>query len=242
MRASLPAGSFSPFDFEKEFQTRHGVRPEDVDKSWHISYSSRESMMSTISSTQETGPLRTEIPPSTTSSRDTEVIRTPSVARDQEYAKKKTYAGNTVTLDTRLLQDILSGSWARQQLYGSTPSWYCDSFYNIVQPWERWPEEYEVSIGQQPTSTLGNHPRLPLIGPPSDISSVDRPPSTVGPSVSVCETTTPRRKVNFSVSHYAEGLSKESPKRMLKQTICQPHRSETPYNLMEEDRHMTQHL
>ena len=26
MRASLPAGSFSPFDFEKEFQTRHGVR------------------------------------------------------------------------------------------------------------------------------------------------------------------------------------------------------------------------
>ena len=34
MRAGLLAGSFSPFDFEREFQTRHGVKPEDVDKSW----------------------------------------------------------------------------------------------------------------------------------------------------------------------------------------------------------------
>ena len=33
MRANLPIGSFSPFDFEREFQTRHGVRPEDADKS-----------------------------------------------------------------------------------------------------------------------------------------------------------------------------------------------------------------
>ena len=35
MRAGLPAGSFSPFDFNKEFQNRHEVRPEDADKSWH---------------------------------------------------------------------------------------------------------------------------------------------------------------------------------------------------------------
>ena len=34
MRAGLLAGSFSPFDFEREFQTRHGVKPEDADKSW----------------------------------------------------------------------------------------------------------------------------------------------------------------------------------------------------------------
>ena len=34
MRAGLPAGSFSPFDFEREFQTRHGVKPEDADKFW----------------------------------------------------------------------------------------------------------------------------------------------------------------------------------------------------------------
>ena len=34
MKASLLAGSFSPFDFEKEFQMRHGVSPEDADKPW----------------------------------------------------------------------------------------------------------------------------------------------------------------------------------------------------------------
>ena len=32
MKAGLPAGSFSPFDFEKEFQMRHGMNPEDADK------------------------------------------------------------------------------------------------------------------------------------------------------------------------------------------------------------------
>ena len=32
MKAGLPAGSFSPFDFEKEFQMRHGMSPEDADK------------------------------------------------------------------------------------------------------------------------------------------------------------------------------------------------------------------
>ena len=33
MRAGLPARSFSPFDFNKEFQARHRMRPEDADKS-----------------------------------------------------------------------------------------------------------------------------------------------------------------------------------------------------------------
>ena len=32
MKAGLPVGSFSPFNFEKEFQMRHGVSPEDADK------------------------------------------------------------------------------------------------------------------------------------------------------------------------------------------------------------------
>ena len=32
MKAGLLAGSFSPFDFKKEFQMRHGVSPEDADK------------------------------------------------------------------------------------------------------------------------------------------------------------------------------------------------------------------
>ena len=43
MRAGLLVGSFSPFDFDKEFQTRHGVRPEDTDKPYHSHHSSRES-------------------------------------------------------------------------------------------------------------------------------------------------------------------------------------------------------
>ena len=34
MKAGLPAGSFSPFNFEKEFQMRHGMSPEDADKPW----------------------------------------------------------------------------------------------------------------------------------------------------------------------------------------------------------------
>ena len=39
MKAGLLAGSFSPFDFE-EFQMRHGMSPEDADKSWHEHYQS----------------------------------------------------------------------------------------------------------------------------------------------------------------------------------------------------------
>ena len=38
MKAGVPAGSFSPFDFEKEFQMRHGMNLEDADKSWHEHY------------------------------------------------------------------------------------------------------------------------------------------------------------------------------------------------------------
>ena len=38
MKAGLPAGSFSPFDFEKEFQMRHGVSPEDADKPWQSNH------------------------------------------------------------------------------------------------------------------------------------------------------------------------------------------------------------
>ena len=34
MRAGLLAGSFSPFDFDGEFQSRHGVRPEDANRPW----------------------------------------------------------------------------------------------------------------------------------------------------------------------------------------------------------------
>ena len=40
MKAGLLAGSFSPFDFKKEFQMRHGMSPEDADKPWHEHYQS----------------------------------------------------------------------------------------------------------------------------------------------------------------------------------------------------------
>ena len=45
MKAGLPAGSFSPFDFKKEFQMRHGMNPEDSDKSWHEYHQSQEVSM-----------------------------------------------------------------------------------------------------------------------------------------------------------------------------------------------------
>ena len=50
MRAGLPMGSFSPFDFDKEFQARHGVRPEDADKPYHGHHSSRESSIIAVPS------------------------------------------------------------------------------------------------------------------------------------------------------------------------------------------------
>ena len=110
MRAGLPAGSFSPFDFEREFQTRHGVKPEDVDKSWQSHYTSRESSMITVSPDQEVGQPQTEASSPTSPTRGMEIIQTPGVTRDQDPTEKKAYTENIVTLDARLLQDI-TGRW-----------------------------------------------------------------------------------------------------------------------------------
>ena len=136
MRAGLLAGSFSPFDFEREFRTRHGVKPEDVDKSWRSHYTPRESSILTVSPDQEVGPQQTKTPSPTSPTRGMEIIRTPGVTRDQDSAEKKAYAENIVTLDARLLQDIISGRWTRQQLYGPTSNWYPDNFHGITIPWE----------------------------------------------------------------------------------------------------------
>ena len=117
-----------------------------------------------------------------------EIIRTPGVAREQEYAERGTYAKNILTFDTRLLQDIISGGWTRQQLYGSTPSWYRDSFYNITQPWDNKPGGYETPFGNQRPALMYNYQPRPLpMGPPSEISSTAEPPSMFGPSVSLVE-------------------------------------------------------
>ena len=53
-----------------------------------------------------------------------EILRTPGLTRDQEYAERGTYTKNILALDTRLLQDIISGRWTRQQLYGPISNWY----------------------------------------------------------------------------------------------------------------------
>ena len=136
MRAGLPTGSFSPFDFEREFWMRHGVEPEDADKSWRSHYTLRESFILTVSSDQETGPQQTTAPSPTSPTRKMEIIRTPGVVRDQDSAEKSAYAENLVTLDARLLQDILSGRWTRQQLSEPTSNWYPDNFCGITIPWE----------------------------------------------------------------------------------------------------------
>ena len=204
MRAGLPTGSFSPFDFDKEFQTRHGVRPEDADKPYHSHHSSRESSIAAVPSGQETKPQLAEVSSPTSPTRGLGIIRTPGVAREQEYAERGTYAENILTFDTRLLQDIISGRWTRQQLYGSTPSWYRDSFYNITQPWDNRPGGYETPFGnQRPALTYDYQPQPFPMGPPSDVSSTTEPPSMVGPSVSIVEHPSHKKKVDFSVSHYA---------------------------------------
>ena len=130
MKAGLLAGSFSPFDFEKEFQMRHGMNPEDADKPWH------EVSMRSRTPDEEIRSMSTEVSNLASPTGDIETLRTPGVARDQEYMERGMYAESILAFDARLLQDIISGRWSQQQMYGSTPSWYRDSFYDTTQLWE----------------------------------------------------------------------------------------------------------
>ena len=136
------------------------------------------------------------------------MIHTPGIAREEEYAERGPYTKNVLALDARLLQDIISERWSRQQLYRTTPSWYRDGFYNITQTWDDRLRGYEVPTGLASVHGHQSHP-LPL-GPPSDVSSREEPPSTVGPSASMIEPTPNRRRADFSVSHYdREAVSEE---------------------------------
>ena len=112
------------------------MSPEDADKPWHEHYQSRE--MSTRSRTpdEEIGSVSTEVSHSASPTGDIETLRTPGVARNQESTERGMYVENILAFDARLLQDKISGRWSQQQMYGSTPSWYRDSFYDITQPWE----------------------------------------------------------------------------------------------------------
>ena len=211
MKAGLPAGSFSPFDFKKEFQMRHGMNPEDADKPWCEHYQSQEGSMRSQIPDEEIRSVSTEVSHLASPTGDIETLRTPGVARDQEYTERGMYAENILAFDARLLQDIISGRWSRQQMYGSTPSWYRDSFYDTTQPWEGQYGGYHTPFESSrllPTHT--SRPRLLPLGPASDVTSTAGPPSTVGPSASETGTTIPAKKVDFSITHDAGETSSTS--------------------------------
>ena len=86
-------------------------------------------------------------------------------------------------------------------MYGSTPSWYQDSFYDITPPWGGQYGGYHTSFRSSrlpPTRT--SQPRLLPLGPVLDVTSTAGPPSTVGPSASEIGTTIPAKKVDFSIT------------------------------------------
>ena len=109
MKAGLLAGSFSPFDFEKEFQMRHGMSPEDADKPWHRHHQSREVSTRSRTPDEEIGSVSTEVSHSASPTGDIETLRTPGVARNQESTERGMYAENILAFDASLLQDIISG-------------------------------------------------------------------------------------------------------------------------------------
>ena len=106
MKAGLPAGSFSPFNFEKEFQMRHGMSSEDADKPWRRHHQSQEVSMRSQTPDEEIGSVSTEVSHSASPTGD---LRTPGVARNQESTERGMYAKNILAFDARLLQDIISG-------------------------------------------------------------------------------------------------------------------------------------
>ena len=202
MKAGLLAGSFSPFDFEKEFQMRHGMNPEDADKLWHEHYQPREVSTRSRTPDEEIRSVSTEDSRSASLTGDLETLRTLGVARNQEFTERGMYAENILAFDARLLQDIISGRWSRQQMYGSTPGWYQDSFYEISPPWEGQYGGYHTPFGNSRLlSTCTSRPRILPLGPASDVTSMAGPPSTVRPSASEIGTTIPAKKVDFSITH-----------------------------------------
>ena len=87
MKAGLPAGSFSPFNFEKEFQMRHGVSPEDANKPRQSYHKFWASSARSRTSDLEIESVNTKVSPSTSPTRDIETLGTPGVTRDQEYVE-----------------------------------------------------------------------------------------------------------------------------------------------------------
>ena len=109
MKASLPAGSFSPFDFKKEFHMRHGMNPEDADKPWREHYQPQGIIMRTQIPDEGRRSVGTEVSRTASLTEDIETLRTPGVARDLDVTERGMYAENILAFDARLLQDIISG-------------------------------------------------------------------------------------------------------------------------------------
>ena len=190
---------------------RHGMNPEDVDKPWHDRYQPQEITMRSQIPDEEIRSVSTEVSCSASLTGDIEALRTPGVARNQDFTERGMYAENILAFDARLLQDIISGGWSRQQMYGSTPGWCQDSFYDITPPWAGQYEEYHAPFGNSrllPTYT--SQPRLLLLGPVLDVTSTAGPPSTVGPSTSENGVTTPAKKADFSITCDTEETSSTS--------------------------------
>ena len=96
-------------------------------------------------------------------------------------------------------------------MYGSTPIWYQDSFYDIMPPWVGQYRESHAPFKNSRSlpAYTSRHRYLPL-GPLSDITSTAGPPSTVGPSASESGVTTTVKKVDFSMIHDIEETSSTS--------------------------------
>ena len=96
-------------------------------------------------------------------------------------------------------------------MYGSTPGWYQDSFYEITPPWEgRYGQYHGPFRNSRLLPTHTSRPRLLLLGPASDVTSTVGPPSTVTPSASENGATTPAKKADFSITCDAEETSSTS--------------------------------
>ena len=211
MKASLPAGSFSPFNFEKEFHMRHGMNPEDADKPWHEYYQPQGMLRKARISGKERRFVDNENSLAVSLTEDLETLRTPGVVRNLDYTERGLYAENILAFDAQLLQDIISGQWSRQQMYGSTPRWYQDSFYDITPLWMgQYRESHAPFENTRSLPTYSSRHRYLLLGPPSDITSTAGPPSTVGPSASESRATTTAKKVDFSMVHDIEETSSAS--------------------------------
>ena len=86
-------------------------------------------------------------------------------------------------------------------MYGSTPSWYRDSFYDTTQPWEGQYGRYHKPFKSSRLLTnRTSRPRILPLEPVSDVTSTAGPPSTVRPSASEIGTTIPAKKVDFSIT------------------------------------------